>query len=311
MRGSFGLLAVAMILSGCARITAVPLEPDGLTAIPGAVQGIRYWLPRPYLQVMAIPPAPLPGSGDDATGAGQPRPGHIAHGHAGRPGGDSAPQPAPPPDGPPAPGAAAPANAGGQSAANQGGSKDTSAQQATSAPGSTGETGFSAASATYQAKLVYLPDLSQPMALTMTTGPFGTASMQVTLQDGWMLTNLSMNADSSQNATLVTSAFQALAGGMTGGASTAVSGTTAKKPTAPPPSGATDGAPTLAPAVADVLAPGLYAFDYTPGMSRITSVCAIAYYGPDGAVSAAAPGMKGACGKQEPRPLRFKPIPAF
>jgi hypothetical protein len=314
------MLPLMAALSGCASISAIPLGADGLTAIPGAVEGIRYYPPRPYLLVMALPVDPTSSTGTSGTtmptvvnppqrppGVGPlqplPAPGPAA---APAPGPGPAPVPAPRPEYPP-PGAAAPAtpnNTNGSPSAQNG----SQGQQASSTPGSASDTSFSATATTYVAKIVYFPDFAHPMALKMTTGPFGTASMQVTLQDGWMLTNISMNADSSQNATLLTSAMQALAGGLTGGASTAA-GAVAKAAPAPGSAPTRGGVPPNT--ATGILAPGLYAFNYTAGYSRVSSVCAIAYFSSAGSRFPTAPGMLGACPADEPRmPSYINGIPA-
>lgn len=55
---------------------------------------------------------------------------------------------------------------------------------------------------TCEAKLVMLPDKSEEYAITMTTGLWGSAEANPSLQDGWNLTGLSGKADSKTAETI-------------------------------------------------------------------------------------------------------------
>ncbi|ALL68574.1 zinc finger mynd domain-containing protein [Paraburkholderia caribensis MBA4] len=125
---------------------------------------------------------------------------------------------------------------------------------------------------------------------------FGTASMQLTLQDGWMLTNVSANGDNSKLADVMTTVFQAIAGGGSGGATTAAGAATGKAK-----GGAPGAAPTGQP-VDRILAPGLYAFDYSVNQSRVQSVCAVAYFDSNGSSHPTTTKDPGACGPDVSRP---------
>jgi hypothetical protein len=180
----------------------------------------------------------------------------------------------------------APGGAPGAGSAKQGSQQDGQGSQAPAA--STSDLSFTATNGTtYIAKLIYLPDYSRPMAVNMDTGLVGITSVQLTLQDGWMLTNVSANADNSKMADVLTAAIQALSSSATGGASKATS--------------ATAKAPGGGPEVDQVLRPGLYAFDYNYGMSRVSAVCAIAYFDSHGS-RPAPPRDPGACGPEFARP---------
>src|SRR5712691_6502600 len=53
-----GLMFIA-IRDGCEGVKVTPLNPDG-TAAAGAKEGIRYYMPAPYLLVARMPPLPSP-----------------------------------------------------------------------------------------------------------------------------------------------------------------------------------------------------------------------------------------------------------
>lgn len=147
-----------LTLTGCAKVQVQPLKADGTRS--GAVPGVRYYLPMPYLLVTELPVA------------------------------ETAPA-LPPAKAQPAPGGA-PAK---EDAPDPGGSPTATS------PAGASNTSFSAATPQYVLKLIYLPDLEHPMALTASSG-FGTAQMTPTLQDGWMLTSLSASSDSKVAETL-------------------------------------------------------------------------------------------------------------
>lgn len=165
-----------MALAGCASVNAVPLSANGERV--GTVEGIRYYMPAPYLLVTDLPVSPKDAATDVSTaqtgGSGTSRGGTAT----GSTGSTSSPK------------------AGGGDA----GTKDQTTAAAPAAPST--DTSFQALTSGHLIKLVYLPDLSHPMALQMRTGIFGNAAFAPTLQDGWMLTNLNGSADSGGPQTL-------------------------------------------------------------------------------------------------------------
>ena len=170
-------------LSACASINAVPLTADGTSALPGAEKGFRYYLPRPYLLVTELPATASAASGPKIVNPpGPPAPKGFKIPPGAAPGGKGGAGPGG------GDGGAATAGADGSDS-----SQKNTPQQTGQASNATTNSGFSASTPTYSIKLIYLPDYSRPMAVTMSTGMFGTASMQLTLQDGWMLTNVSAN----------------------------------------------------------------------------------------------------------------------
>jgi len=178
-------------------------------------------------------------------------------------------------------------------------STDNSQTQApaSQSPAPVTDLSFLASSATQIAKVIYLPDYQHPMAVTMSTGLLGIASLQLTLQDGWLLTNVSANGDNSKLGDVMIAALQAVSAGATGGASKAA-------PTAAQTKNALAGLTG-----GRVLAPGLYAFDYVPGTSRVAAVCAVAYFDSTGSHPPQA-GDPGACGPSVSAPdLRAPPAP--
>jgi hypothetical protein len=266
MPGYMRLLAACVAMTGCAQVSDIPLQPDGLTPIVGASRGFRHYLPRPYLLVMELPPP--------ASSGGSPGSGNIVD--------------VPPPPGFQQPPGAAPAAGGTGTGSKPPASTDTQAGSSQTPPT---DTGFLASTATYVAKLIYLQDYSRPMAVTLDPGLFGLASVSLSLQDGWMLTNVSANADNTKFADVVTAAIQAISS--TGGAPKAAS--TATKAAGPPGAG-----PSGTPPISNVLKPGLYAFDFTVGASRVSGLCAIAYFDSSGS-HLTKPGDVGACGPDQSR----------
>ncbi|MFL9992905.1 hypothetical protein PQR34_18615 [Paraburkholderia sediminicola] len=179
------LIGVAsLILASCASVTSVPLNPDGTdaTANSNKVKGIRYYIPKPYLLVTALPASPA-SSVSDAT----------------------LPQAHKKPE----------AQGGGDTASKN---TDTQLPQSNTPTANASDTSFTAATAQYVVKLIYLPDYSQPMALQMHSGMFGTVSEAPTLQDGWMLTSMSGSSNSGVADAL--SAIASIVSGAKGGAAT-------------------------------------------------------------------------------------------
>jgi hypothetical protein len=167
VRATIGLAVIAS-LGACAGVRVTPLNPDG-TVAAGAKEGMRYYMPAPYLLVARIPlppPAsPTSRESNDTQDA---------------------------------------SNNGPKSKDAKDNKKDEE-QGSSSAPiggAPSTNTSFLASTPLYVLKLVYLPDKTQPMAMSVRTGLFGTASMKPGLQDGWMLTSLDASADSKTAETL-------------------------------------------------------------------------------------------------------------
>jgi hypothetical protein len=236
-------------LCGCAGVTVKPLTPTGTAS--GGEEGVRYYRPEPYLLVAALPPTP-PSS---APGVNIPAPQNLPPPNGL---GQESPVPQAPPDKKdkttpkpkpskpepkPAPQAAnwqgpdlnAPGASGGTSPKDDPTSPkkdDTGGSSPPPTPSSAADVSFSASTPQYTIRLVYLPDYSHPMAMSMHSGLFGTASFAPALQDGWMLTSLQASGDNkvAETLTAVGSIVSAIKGG---GASTAGSGKD-KAPGAPP-----------------------------------------------------------------------------
>lgn len=166
------VLLVGASIYGCASITAIPLKPDG-SKQDNVVDGIRYYLPKPYLLVTELPEEPQSqqsqASGTTPTGGGS---------------GNGA-------------------NASQSQGSNSGQGSGSSTSPSSAAPSSgTQDTSFSASTTSYSLKLIYLPDMAHPMALQSSSGLFGTVSVGPSLQDGWMLTSVNGSVDSGASATL-------------------------------------------------------------------------------------------------------------
>jgi hypothetical protein len=276
-RWVIAILALVMgagVLASCARISDIPLESDGVTPIPGAAPGIRHYLARPYLLVVELPAS--------AANTGNPS------GTAPR---DVPPPPgfhAPPPGAGPGPGTGSTQNPGSQTQ-KQAPANNDSSNTPQSPPDNTS---FVANTGTYWVKVIYIPDYSHPMALTMDTGLFGLASANISLQNGVILTSASLNVDNTKAGDVATALIQAVA--------TMGAGAAPKAPSTPTKGATPPGAaPGVSPPV-NVLRPGLYAFDFRPGISRVSAVCAIAYFDATGAHPTAASDT-GACGPDESR----------
>lgn len=260
-----------LVLTGCAQVTVHALTPTGDST--NKPEGARYYLPKPYLLVMRLPPdsadtGATGGGGGGSSGSD----GHLPKTRPKKPVSDIKPgHPAGPvPDGPPAPGGAS-----GSKPSDDG--SDGSPKSGTAAPASnpTSDLSYSATNGAYVAKLIYLPDLSQPMAISESPGLLGTASMGASLQDGWMLTSLQGSSDAKVADTLsaMASLVSAAAGG---GASAAAKG--AKK--AAPPSAPGGGqAPPPTPPPTPLLSAGLYAFQY-PSNGKLLGLCRMTAFEP-------------------------------
>jgi hypothetical protein len=180
------LFALAL-LTGCASVKVVPLKPDG-TKADNQVEGVRYYLPKPYLLIVQVPFVKLTGNDDkklddpDSEKAKKKPTG----------GAPAKPTPKQPPD-------------------------DSKTDTSTSSPGATGNTSFQKETAQYAIKLIYLPDFCHPMAIQESAGLWGSAQMKPTLQDGWMLTSLDASTDSktAETITSIASLVSAIKGAKT------------------------------------------------------------------------------------------------
>ena len=275
------LLASALAVSGCAGVSVQALSPDGQHAVGAA--GLRYYLPRPYLLVTAAPAnvaeaAPSeklrivdPDDSGAATSA-EKRPGDRGSDRSSTsPASHSRSQLPPPPSqgGPPAQGSSRAGAGGGGSEQDKGDKSKSSSSDSQGASGPASDTSFQHLVGSYQVELIYLPDLSRPMSITMSSGLFGTASSQPTLVDGWMLTSLQGSSDSKAAETL---------GALASIISSAEGGGAAK-------AAAKAGAGDDGPAPRDrpvqprgILGPGLYAFDYDGKSGLLTRVCAVTLF---------------------------------
>lgn len=251
-------ISAFLLLTGCASISVQHLDPTGATS-EGA-PGIRYYLPRPYLLVTLLPADSTSANGATTVETQTPpvipptQPAHPAPAAPARPAIHRNPAP----------------SGGGQNPGQPSGSdgSQTTAPTMAASGSPTTDTSFSASTSQYSIKLVYLPDLHNPMALTMSAGLFGSMSAQPTLQDGWMLTSLQGSADNSQ---VMSAAISALASGAS------KSGTTGK---APNPSGGNGAAVPNSSVLTDqMLAPGLYSFQYDESSGELKGLCLMTSFG--------------------------------
>lgn len=227
------------VITGCASVTAFSVDPNTGQARLDAAEGIPYFLPAPYLLVTEVPiDAPPDGNGKQGGAAA-----------------DKA-APAPKPDPAKSDTAAAPGGSGG-------------------APSSASDTAFSMFTKQYGVKLIYLPDPSRPMVLRQHAG-FGSSQMNVTLQDGWMLTSLNSSADSKTAETLASIA--SVIGAVYAGGSGATGTTKALKSGGGGPNDSTSNPP--------VLPPGLYKIVFDKS-GALTNVCQVVRFATTGIESAA------------------------
>lgn len=172
------LISHILLLGACAQVHVTPLEANGKPKAD-AQEGVRYYLPKPYLLVAEVPVESASSSTDltkDAQGKITEQKSTIKQND---------------PSGPD----------------NMTGGP----------PSSTGNTSFGMFTKQYGIKLIYLPDYSQPMAIHGSPGLFGSSQMKPTLQDGWMLTALDATGDSKVSDTL--SAVASIIGSIKGGGS--------------------------------------------------------------------------------------------
>jgi hypothetical protein len=242
-----------ILFSGCAGVAVTPLKPDGISKLPHAEPGLRYYMPMPYLMVVELPPtlgSNSPGSGPNVEKKDNPPP-KTSPSNPGTGSNDDhsafSSEPA----------ATAPNDKTGSPSKPNGSTPQTNTESGNPSPSGSApvsDTSFMAATPQYMVRLVYLPDLRRPMAMTQSTGLFGTSQMQPVLQDGWMLTSLNANADSKVSETLT--ALASIAGaamgtGGNGGTKAASQTKTLTESLGPP-----------APKESHILRPGLYRFEY-------------------------------------------------
>ncbi|MDY0746443.1 hypothetical protein SNE35_18165 [Paucibacter sp. R3-3] len=238
--------------------------------------GLRYYLPRPYLLVTEVPyaasapavqtpkepvdVAPPPGADANPTPkpAATPAQQHPAGAAKGQNKPAATPAPAPAPAAADKPNPVAKDDSGG----DKGG--DSSSASPTMAASASTDASYQHSFNQYQVKLVYLPDLSRPMAITVSAG-IGTVSLQPTLVDGWMLTSLQGSADSKVSEVLgsVAALVTAQKGPATAAAGAAKGGD-GKAGAAPPPK-------------LPLLGPGLYSLEYNKS-GVLTEVCAVTLF---------------------------------
>lgn len=261
-RAALCAVVCLIALGGCASVDVQALNPDGTPS--RQADGIRYYIPRPYIVAVALPPAPA--SGADANGGGgnnngAQNPVPPAANQNGHPGG-IAPNP---PNAAPAGGA--PATPQPQAADNTQTNKNATAdtgngQTTATAAGAAADGDFLFSNAGYMFKLIYLPDYSKPMAIQLRPGVFGTSSVSPQLAYGWMLTSMSASADNSKFIDDITSMVSSLAGG---------AAKAAKAGGAPSPGG-------QAPASQGLLAPGLYKVLLHRRTGDIAGLCQVAAF---------------------------------
>jgi hypothetical protein len=245
-------------VSGCAQVTIRALNSDGTVSTDKA-KGLRYYTPRPYLLVMRLPPEKSASEGQtqDLT---PPPAQDLPPAHRTRPGQPVAPRPG---------AGAADADASTKPTSPSGQQNSPTPYSTTSSPPT--DTGYLASNSQYVAKLIYLPNLAEPLAVTATTG-IGSVNIGAVLQDGWMLTSLQAGADAkvAETITALAALASAIGGAVVGKPPTAAA--TPPKPTGagPPPSAPSPPTPPL-------LTPGLYTFRYVDGYY---SLCAASLFEP-------------------------------
>lgn len=171
----YSWVLLALLIPGCARVHILPLDPDGVAKLQNAAEGLRFYRPKPYLLVVALPP---PASAAGIPTSDRKRPSEQE------------------------------GKGAGAETKNETEKKDGTASTSTSSSSPSTSTGFSAVAPQYVVKLIYLPDYSHPFAISASAG-MGTAQMNPVLQDGWMLTSVNSTSDSKVPETLT-----ALAGGL-------------------------------------------------------------------------------------------------
>ena len=254
-------IAATALLSGCAGVSFTQLNAD-LTTKTGAPKGAVYYMPKPYLLVTQLPYTALGGTAVSAQ----------------------APDPAPPPkkggqavDGEwPADYASDQAATGNQTARGGADEKPAAGGDAGLAAGS--DQSFGGSGEGYLVKVIYLPDMSRPMSVSMRAG-IGSANLKPTLQNGWMLTGFDASAD-SKTAEILTALAPLLTAYKTPGK--AAGGADAKGGGA---------GPAAAGAIRPILRPGLYEIEYDARSGKLKGICARTFFTAQGTVPASGEGM--------------------
>lgn len=249
------VLLPVLLTTSCAGVSFNQLKPD--LSDKGAPEGAVYYLPKPVLLVSADPSSA--GTAPVQVGTLPPPAAQVAPN--GRNLGHVAPHAPPQVPGPAVGGAT------GWGVAPIGGADDAKdAASAATGPGSDQSYGVSVPG--YALKVIYLPDLSRPMRLSVRAG-LGTASLKPTLQNGWMLTGFDAQAD-SKAAEMLASVSQLViaAKGPAGKAASAVGGGVL----------GADASET------GVLRPGLYDFKYDD-RGRLVGLCPLTYFSSQGPIS--------------------------
>ena len=216
-------------MTGCAGVTVHPLGADGKYD-KNKDNGVVYYRPMPYLLVVNLP-------ADDPAADSEKKNNSEKDNSSKK-----------------------------DSPAKDSGEAPTDSTKTSPSPPS--DTSFSAATKQHFVKLVYLPDFSQAYAVTSSTGLWGSAQLNIQLQDGWMLTTLGANADSKTSEML--SAIASMAGAGTGAAGGKPA--TGKK---------AQEATREERVTPEVLHPGLYRFVYDES-GRLKSLDAVTYFCNDG-----------------------------
>ena len=262
IRSRLLLLLLPFLIASCAHVRIYPLDADGKIRA-GEQEGARYYLPKPYLIVAEVPVDPQVSTHDEAGGH---------HKIWMSSGGTGQPKEAKPDD------------------SGDTDSSDSAADDSSGAPGGTTDTSFGMMTKQYGIKLIYLPDLSHPMAITESTGLFGTATMKPTLQDGWMLTELDAETDSKTAETLA-AVGSLLGGGSSGSDASGSSGAASAAKLAMMHAFMNEGmAPESAkqlvqsPTGPPVLKPGLYELHYNQ-KGMLDGISAVACFGQPGGLT--------------------------
>lgn len=170
--------------------------------------------------------------------------------------------------------------AGGAAPADKKGDDQKSDDNAPAQPAVAGSSdqSFGGLSGGYMIKIVYLPDLSRPMAMSVRAG-LGTASLKPTLQNGWMLTGFEANAD-SKTSEILSSVASVITAFKTPGKS----------------AGGGDAKTSGGGAESQILRPGLYDFRYNDS-GALVALCPLTYFDSTGTK---APTLEGLCIPTQP-----------
>jgi hypothetical protein len=263
------VLLSCVALSGCAGVEFQQLDPK-LAKKTDAPAGAVYYLPKPYLLVAQMPvaaaAAPAPAGPANVSPPPQNTQGQNAQGQNGQ--------------GPQAGNGQTvyPATYGRGGA--DGDEAKADAKDDGGAPTASGsDQSFGGVSQGYMIKLVYLPDMSRPMAFSVTAG-LGSASLKPTLQNGWMLSGFDATAD-SKTAEILTSLASVITAYKTPGKAAAAEEKAADGGGSGTRGGEADARP--------ILKPGLYEFRYDATTGALKGLCPVTYFTDGVATPAATP----------------------